>query len=231
MRVLFIVLVFNLLIFSKAAFSVETVDIATYDVLPPYAFRDDNKKLTGIYIETVQTALSRMPGYDAKFTVVPWARAKRLTKEGKTFAILAPYFHAYDWLTDTEPKRPYIWPYSLRLYTQTDIVICQKDVFDKPRVKFPEDYEGLSFVMWRGDGRAGIKFDDYVKHGKIKLAEVNDVKTTLLLMLSPEISVWLLSVICASAAVTPKVPKRTLSATVSPSTTLVTAVRLASDVT
>ena len=53
LRFLLAVIVFNLF-FSKAATSVETVSIATHDVLPPYAFRNDNKKLTGVYIEIVK---------------------------------------------------------------------------------------------------------------------------------------------------------------------------------
>ena len=105
---------------NPLAFSEQRVDIYTYDVLPPYAYRNDQGELTGVYIEIVKVAIARMPGYTAKFHVVPWERAKVSAKHGKAFAILPPYFHAHDWLTDSEPKRPYIWPYSLPLYTQQD---------------------------------------------------------------------------------------------------------------
>jgi len=41
----------------------QAVEIYTYDVLPPYAFRDEQGALTGVYIEIVKRALARMPGY------------------------------------------------------------------------------------------------------------------------------------------------------------------------
>jgi len=68
--------------------------------LPPYIYLDEQGELTGIYVEIVKRAVSRMPGYTVTLTPLPWIRAKNEAKKGKTFAILAPYFHAHDWLTD-----------------------------------------------------------------------------------------------------------------------------------
>nr|WP_163834095.1 transporter substrate-binding domain-containing protein [Spartinivicinus ruber] len=161
----------------------QEVEIYTYDILPPYAYRNDAGELTGIYIEITKTAISRMEGYSFKFRVVPWSRAKFAVKQGKAFAILPPYFHAHDWLTDTEPKRPYIWPYSQPLYTQHDVVICHERILSKKRAKWPDDFQGLGFVMFRGDGRAGEQFARQVKEGKIKLTLVNSVKDTARVML------------------------------------------------
>jgi polar amino acid transport system substrate-binding protein len=175
-------LTFLLLIYfisSSVVFSAQKVEIYTYDVLAPLAFRDKQGELTGVYIEIVKKAISRMPEYTVSFNVVPWTRAKHQTKKGKAFAILPPYFHAHDWLTDEEPKRPYIWPYSLPLFTQYDIVVCNEKALTRPRTNYPEDYQGLSFVMWRGDGRAGVKFNQMVEENKIKLKLLNDIKSTI----------------------------------------------------
>jgi len=175
-----IVLALILCVFAlSAATSAQKIEIYTYDTLPPLAFRDGQGNLTGVYIEIIKTALSKMPDYDVAFNVVPWARAKAETKSGNAFAILPPYFHAHDWLTDTEPRRPYIWPYSLPLFTQYDVVICNQSALYKPRVNFPYDFQGLRFVMWRGDGRAGPKFDKLVATNKIKIQLVKDVKSTI----------------------------------------------------
>ena len=162
----------------------QNVKIYTYDVLPPFAYKDDQGKLTGIYIEIVTLAVSRMPGYSVTFEVVPWNRAKNAVKDGRAFAILPPYFHAHDWLTDKEPKRAYIWPYSLPLYTQSDIVIANHKVLIKSRKNFPEDYAGLTFVMFRGDGRAGPAFFKMVEEKKISLIEVDDVKKCIKMLQS-----------------------------------------------
>ena len=164
---------------SMSLFSAQKVSIYTYDVLPPFAFRDAGGELTGVYVEIVKKAVSNMPDYTVSFKVVPWARAKKLAEKGTAFAILPPYFHAHDWLTESEPKRPYIWPYSLPLFTQHDIVICNEKVLDKPRIKYPDDYLGLNFVMWRGDGRAGEKFLKMVENKKINLHLLNNVKSTI----------------------------------------------------
>lgn len=174
-----VVSLFIYLILHSVAISAQKVEIYTYDVLPPLAFRDNQGELTGVYIEIVKTAISRMPDYSVTFKVVPWSRAKLEIKTGRAFAILPPYFHAHDWLTDLKPKRPYIWPYSRSLFTQYDVVICNEKVLSKPRANYPYDYQGLTFVMWRGDGRAGTKFDQLVEENKIKLQLVNDVKSTI----------------------------------------------------
>jgi len=160
-------------------FSAQEVNIYTYDVLPPFAFRNANGELTGVYVEIVKKAVSNMPDYTVSFKVVPWARAKKITEKGQAFAILPPYFHAHDWLTESEPKRPYIWPYSLPLFTQHDVVVCNEKVLDKPRTKYPEAFTGLNFVMWRGDGRAGEKFASMVKNKKIDLHFLNNVKNII----------------------------------------------------
>ncbi len=168
---------------NSVVFSSQEVKISTYDVLPPFAFRNANGKLTGVYIEIVRSALSKMPDYSVSFNIVPWARAKLEAETGVTFAILPPYFHAHDWLTNEEPIRPYIWPYSLSLITQHDVVICNKKALAFPRTRFPDDYHGLTFGMWRGDGRAGKKFTQMVEEKKIDVILLKDVKSIIPILL------------------------------------------------
>lgn len=181
MKKLLLSLIFAL--FSSSAFSVQKVEIYTYDVLPPFAFRDESGKLTGIYVEMVRRAVERMPDYSVEFKVVPWARAKDQTKSGVAFAILPPYFHAHDWLTD-DTKQPYIWPYSLQLHHQSDVVICNESVAATARPNFPEDYKGLKFVMFRGDGRAGTEFSAMVDRGEISLQPVSNIEKIIAVLQS-----------------------------------------------
>jgi polar amino acid transport system substrate-binding protein len=120
-----------------------------------------------------------MPDYTLSFNVLPWSRAKKEAELGMTFAILPPYFHAHDWLTEGEPRRPYIWPYSQQLLSQSDVVVCNEKVLAAPRIDFPDDYQGLKFVMWRGDGRAGDSFNRMVEEKKIELSLLNDVESLI----------------------------------------------------
>ncbi|GAA3925222.1 transporter substrate-binding domain-containing protein [Litoribacillus peritrichatus] len=161
------------------AFSAQNVEIYTYDSLPPLSFRNEQNALDGIYIEIVKTAVSRMPGYTVSFNVVPWVRAKAYAEDGTAFAILPPYFHAHDWLTQAEPKRPYLWPYSQALYTQRDVVICNEKALNTPRTAFPKDFQGLKFAMTRGDGRAGEAFSQMVKNKQVQLHELKDIKALI----------------------------------------------------
>lgn len=172
-------LLITYLISSSAVFSAQEVKICTYDILPPFAFRDAKGELTGVYVEIVKKAIERMPGYTVSFRVLPWARAKKEIEEGKSFAIVPPYFHAHDWLTEAEPKRPYIWPYSLPLFTQYDVVICNEKALAVPRTEYPDDYQGLKFTMFRGDGRAGAEFIQKVKEKQIDLHFTKNVENTI----------------------------------------------------
>ena len=112
-------LIICIILFSlpSTVFSIQEVIIIVEDGrFAPYKFKDKDGVITGIYPEIVKKAISRMPEYSVKFKELPWARAKLQIKKGKNFGILPPYFHAHDWLTAKEPKRPYIWPYSKQTY-------------------------------------------------------------------------------------------------------------------
>lgn len=173
-----------LYIWTSLVSAQQEVEIYTYDSLPPYAYRDEKGQLTGLYIELVRTIVSRMPDYALKLTVLPWERAKHMAETGEAFAILPPYFHAHDWLTDQEPKKPYIWPYSMPLYTQKDVVICNDRVKLKSINQFPRGFAGLNFVMWRGDGRAGQAFDAMVKRKEISVHLVNSIEVVINLLVT-----------------------------------------------
>lgn len=176
--------IFTLCLTAGSVQAKQIVTIATYDTLPPFAFRDDYGNLTGVYIEIVKQAISNMEDYDVAFRVLPWARAKKEVELGKVFAILPPYFHAHDWLTTSKPYRPYIWPYSLPLITQKDVVICNTTKVPSHSPSYPKDFYGLKFVMWRGDGRAGEGFRELVKNKKVDLILVNQIDSTIPLLLT-----------------------------------------------
>ncbi len=163
--------------------SVQPIEIYTNDTLPPFTYRDTDGVLTGIYIETVRRAVSRIPSYRLSFNVVPWARAKYLAKKGKAFAILPPYFHAHDWLTASDPPKPYLWPYSLPLFTQKDIVACSSSTDIDTSLGYPDYLQDVVVAMWQGDGRAGESFEKLVKEKSINVVYQNSVKEVARVML------------------------------------------------
>ncbi|MCP3873438.1 MAG: amino acid ABC transporter substrate-binding protein [Desulfobacteraceae bacterium] len=174
----------GLIALTSTAFCVQDVTILVDDGdWIPYSYKDKNGNITGVYPEIVKVAISRMPDYTVKFQGMPWSRVKLQLKEGRSFAMLPPYFHAHDWLTDDEPKRPYIWPYSLPLLTQTDIVVCNAMKLETSRLNWPEDYQDLSFAIQRGEGSAGEEFNKMVEDKKIKLVLARSNLHTIKLLL------------------------------------------------
>ncbi len=163
-------LLLSLVISSTKVVAAQKVTVLVEDAhFAPFKFTDENGDVTGIYPAIVREAVSRMPEYAVEFKEVPWARAKLMMKAGQAFAMLPPYFHAHDWLTDDGTQRPYIWPYSMSLFTQTDVVVCDALKMGESRTRWPDDYQDLSFVMQRGDGIAGAVFDKMVEEKKIEV--------------------------------------------------------------
>lgn len=160
----------SLITLPSIVFSAQEVTILVGDdQFPPLKLTDKDGKVTGIYPEIIKKAISRMPDYTFKFKELPWSRVKLHIKEGLSFAMLPPYFHAHDWLTDDDSKRPYIWPYSLPLFTQSDVVVCDAMKLKSPRPNWPEDYQDLLFARFSGDGRGGEKFHQMIEKKEIKV--------------------------------------------------------------
>lgn len=183
-----------LIVFATNAFSTQLVEILVEDGhFPPFKFIGKEGQTTGIYPEIVRKAVSRMPGYTVKFKALPWPRCKKEISRGNAFAMLPPYFHAHDWLTDTLPKRPYIWPYSLPLFTQTDIVVCNEAKLKHPRPNWPEDYLDLSFAQQSGDGIAGAKFNRLAQQNKIDLTLVASNRHTIMMVIAGRVDCTVIS--------------------------------------
>lgn len=168
-----VLMTINIVVITFVIYPIQEVIIVTDDVSAPFTFTDSSGDLTGIYIEIVKTAVSMMPDYSVSFRILPWERAKNEVKHSKAFALLPPYYHAHDWLTDDVPRRPYIWPYSEPLFTQYDVVIFNNKSFNETIDSYPEGLKGLDVVMLRGDGRAGVAFDQMVENKEVFLTLVN----------------------------------------------------------
>ncbi len=142
------------------------VDVTIFidDAYAPYSFKDEAGKASGIYINVLKTAFSRMPGFKVSLQPVSWNRGKKLMEEGEGFGLAPAFFHGHDW--------PYLYPYSLPFANETIISICHADQLINPRSNWPEDYVGLKVGNVAGfDGWGGEKFYALVKQGKIRYQE------------------------------------------------------------
>lgn len=97
-----------------------TVTILADDSYPPYSYLE-NGQVKGIYVEFIQLAAKKLqPFYQVKITAMPWKRGLLEIKTGNAFALIPPYKHF--------EKRPYMWPYSIALLSETVVAFCHSDV-------------------------------------------------------------------------------------------------------
>jgi polar amino acid transport system substrate-binding protein len=148
------------------------VTILVDDSYRPFSYREDNVA-KGFYIEVLKTAFSRIQGYSVTLEPIPWQRGKQMMKDGEEMGLAPAFFHGHDW--------PYLYPYSLPIYTETIIAVCGADVLNPPRPNWPDDYLGLTIGNVTGfDGWGGDAFHALVKQGKMQLEEAKGSAANIL---------------------------------------------------
>lgn len=100
----------------------------------PYCF-EHNGTYDGIYVRILQKAFSRMERYEVEINSLPWKRVLLGMEKGKFFAIFPPYYRPQ--------LRPWIDIYSTPILEEGYELFCRKEVLDKPRPNWPEDYHDL----------------------------------------------------------------------------------------
>ena len=109
---------------------------------PPYELATPEDGLRGFDLEVVKEALSRA-GYKTNFTFYPWARAYKMTAEGKAFAALSCSYKA-------EREHEIIW--TMPISSMTDIYVVRSDYTGNPVVnKFVIAEEKLAFGNVKGN--------------------------------------------------------------------------------
>jgi len=134
-----LVLVILLAIFYLSIYG-QNMKVIVYadDGYPPYSYKEGDLAV-GIYAEILQTAFSRMEGYDVEMKPIPWLRGLSMLESGEGFAIYPPYYR---------PKeRPYM-DYSVPILAEEMAVLVRKDLL--PRKKWIDDYKGLTIGINRG---------------------------------------------------------------------------------
>jgi polar amino acid transport system substrate-binding protein len=143
---------------------VTNVVIHVDDAYQPYSYRDEKGMAKGIYIDILNVAFSRMPGFKVTMEPVPWKRGKMMMEKGEGFGLAPAFYHGHDW--------PYLYPYSLPFAHETIISVCHAQQLVKPRSNWPGDYLGLRVGNVEGfDGWGGNEFYELVRQGKIHYEE------------------------------------------------------------
>jgi len=98
----------------------------------PYSYQE-NGAATGLYVDVLAAAFSRMPGYSVSIIPVPWKRALDSARRGEVLAIFPPY---------SKPmERPWL-DCAIELHKE-ELVLFGKESTVSKRKNWPEDYKGL----------------------------------------------------------------------------------------
>lgn len=156
---------------ATSLFATQVVELACDKGYPPYSYRAD-KKAKGVYVDVIKEAFSKMPGYDVKFKAMAWKKAIRVVQKGKFIGFFPPYFskEREAWTKFSEP-----------ILGETTVVFAKAKTL-KEKVKFPEDFLGLTVCMNRGfglDNLGGKKFARMVDAGSIDIKRGNENKVCL----------------------------------------------------
>lgn len=140
----------------------------------PFSF-SENGKAKGIYIDILETAFSRMPGFSVSLQPVPWNRGKSIMENGQGFGLAPAFFHGHDW--------DYLYPYSHPFYTETIVAACTAETLSTARAQWPQDYIGLRIGNVAGfDGWGGEEFHELVDQEKIMYREIRGSREIILML-------------------------------------------------
>lgn len=120
----------------------------------------------GFYNDILKVAFSRMPEYHVNLKAVDWVEGRRLVEKGDAFALAPAYYHGHDW--------KYLYPYSIPIYTEHVVSVCQTSVIDRTEMSWPSSFIGKRVGSIRGyDGWGGGEFKVLIQIGKIAYEETD----------------------------------------------------------
>lgn len=119
---------------SIVSAEVTKVTLLSDSTYPPYAFVEQGE-VTGMYIDIVKAVSNQLPDYNIEIKPFTWEQAKNKIEHGEALGLIGMYF--------TGDLRPYTYPYSQSLWTETVIVLCQPGKITKTDAKWPQDYAGM----------------------------------------------------------------------------------------
>lgn len=140
----------------------------------PFSF-DENGNAKGMYVDILETAFSRLPGFAVSLRPVPWRRGKYIMENGQGLGLAPAFFHGHDW--------DYLYPYSHPFYTETIVSICTSETLNAPRPDWPRDYIGLEVANIAGfDGWGGSEFHDLARKNEIVYVEARGSREIILML-------------------------------------------------
>lgn len=139
---------------------------------PPYAYQAADGSAAGIYPDILRAAEPRLRGYRLKLQPLLWRRALAEVESGRALALVPPYFRPRE--------RPFIGRYSAPLLEEQVAVFCRQSVFaERPRQRWPDDFQGLRFGINFGSLAPGAAYWQAVERKQILVEEAPGTRSNL----------------------------------------------------
>jgi len=174
------IIILCLLIVSNTLSAQTKVTIYGDDSYPPYSFIESDR-LTGIYTIILERVFSQMPDYEVELKGGDWKHSLAQIQRGFIFALYPPYKRA---------DRPYM-EFEVPILDEELVVYCRKEVLDKARPNWPEDYYGLTIGNNTGFSVGGTQFWKAVKRGEIKVEETKGTPRSLLRLINGQVDCYM----------------------------------------
>ena len=160
-----------LLLFSAFLFANQVVKLVGDKSYPPYSY-SENGIAKGIYVDIIKKAFSKVDGYDVKFKMIAFKKAKVMVKKGKAIGFFPPYYSKSraQWTKFSEP-----------ILEENTIIFAKKSML-KGKKDFPKDFYGKTLCLNRGfsqESMGGAELKKAIKNKKIKLIEADNNKACL----------------------------------------------------
>lgn len=165
-----------------ASAGAEKVTLLSVDNAPPFAYAKD-KAAAGIYLQIIQEALTKVPGYEVEVQALPARRAFADSKAGKAIGV-------YPVAKGQGPEE--VATYSSPLLNEQVVVVCGDKAFDESaRKAWPADYLGMTIGRNVGGVSGGAAFDTAITEAKVKLDEARETRSNMQKLFAGRIDCYL----------------------------------------
>lgn len=167
--------------FVKASEPIK-VTIVADDSYPPYSYIESGE-LKGIYVDILKAAAQRLAkDYQIELVAMPWKRGLLSLEKSEHFAIIPPYKH--------KTKRPYIWPYSQALLSETVVVFCHKDIALLDAITSQSNKHTLQIGVNAGFLILNDELKDARAKGKLRIWENKDTSANIMKLIYKRIDCY-----------------------------------------
>ncbi|HEY1090245.1 MAG TPA: ABC transporter substrate-binding protein [Burkholderiaceae bacterium] len=166
-KFVFLMLMFPGLAMAQAKVR-QVVTMAVDDEHRPY-INSDGEQPSGFYVQLLQRAIERLPGWELRLQAMPWSRALMHAERGDVDGLVPPYGGA---------KRAWMGAYAGPLFREAVVVVCDLRTGLGASARWPADYARRRIGRLRGYFLSA-KLSEAVARGQVREQEFRNLRDAL----------------------------------------------------